>query len=338
MIDKIPMISIKPHGITIYQQYIGHRSSRYTQDKEEHPQTSLPKYHEPDGIISPKAARRIQTALKWLLFLSKSQKVYNKETRRFVKFRVCMVTITLSSPQHHSDQVIKSQLFNQLLTELREQNGMNHYVWRAEKQQNGNIHFHLITNIYLNALKLRQKWNRIQNKLGYVDTYATRMNTEIKNFSDYYNKYIDQADATTLRRRYIYGKSCNWHNPNSTDIHSIKKIKNLTAYLCKYLCKDLQNEYATYQDIPPHLLVRGKLWGLSQSLSALKTVGTAIDSFITQDLNTIWQEFTNHIIQKEYFTFIPLQLKDIIRLQCTAILRCIYEKLKEIGIYSLQLT
>lgn len=338
MIDKIPMLSVKSYGIALYEQYIGARKFHFREDFPKPYHGKPPRLHDPEGVISFKAARRIQAALKWLLFLSKSQKVYNKETRRFVKFRVCMVTITLSSLQCHSDQVIKSRLFNQLLTELREHNGMHHYVWRAEKQQNGNIHFHLVTNIYLNALKLRQKWNRIQNKLNYVNTYADQMNAKIKTFLDYYNEYIDQADIATLRRRYLHGKSCGWHNPNSTDIHSIKNVKNLTAYLCKYLCKDLMANYETYEEIPSHLLVKGKLWGLSQSLSSLKNVNTVIDSFVSEDLGKIWKEFGHKVKKTDYCVFIPLGLKDIIRLGCTSIIQCIYEKLKEIGIYSLQFT
>lgn len=47
------------------------------------------------------------------------------------------------------------------------------------------------------SAKLREKWNCIQNKLGYVDTYTDRMSAEIHTFTDYYNRYINQADSAT---------------------------------------------------------------------------------------------------------------------------------------------
>lgn len=335
--QTIPCVSIKPYGIAVYEQYIGSRPRR-DPDNFPRPYRWRPEHNQPQGIISPRASRRIETALKWLLFFSRSKRVYNRETKRFVNFRLCMVTITLSSPQQHSDQFIKSKLFNHLLTELREQNGMQHYIWRAEKQQNGNIHFHLVTNIFLNASKLRQKWNRIQNKYHYVDAYAQKMQAQIHNFADYYNLFINQGTPEQLRRRYIAGSSKAWHNPNSTDIHSVKKVKNLTNYICKYLCKDLLKEYDKYEDIPPHLLVSGKLWGLSQSLSALKQITTEIDSSISADLETLFRAYAHRVKVSDYCTFIPVRIQDILRLKCTALLSCIFERLKEIGIYTLALT
>lgn len=332
---KIPTISIKPYGITLYEQYLTPRPKRDDDGFPRPYRWQPPRENQPAGIISPRAARRIQSALKWLLFFSRSQKVYDRETRRFVKFRLCFVTITLSSTQRHSDQVIKSKLFNQLLTELREQNNMQHYVWRAEKQENGNIHFHLVTNVYLNAVKLRQKWNRIQNKCGYVDAYAARMQSQVHNFADYYRLFSAQGTPAQLRRRFIEGQARAWHNPNSTDIHSVRRVKDITRYLCKYLCKNLLSEYKTYQDIPAHLLVTGKLWGLSQSLSALKKVTAEVDSFINNDLEKLFTVFADRIVTGDYCVFIPVRLREIIRLRCTAILRCIYERLREIGIHSL---
>ena len=333
----VPSISIKPHGIAIYDQYLETRPRR-EDDFPKPYRWRRPRQNDPEGIVSPKAARRIQAAIKWLLFFSKTKRAYNRDTRRWVKFRISLITVTLSSPQRHSDQVIKSRLFNQLLTELREQNGMIHYVWRAEKQENGNIHFHLLTNIFINAAKLREKWNRIQNKLGYVDAYTDRMSAEIHTFTDYYNRYINQADTSTLRRRYIAGHASGWRNPNSTDVHSVRKVRDLTRYLCKYLCKNLLSEYKKYEDIPPRLLVRGKLWGLSRTLSALRSVTAAVDRFVFDDLTTLCTEFAGRIIRHDYCTFVPATFRDIIRLGCSAILRCIYERLKEVGVNILQLT
>lgn len=45
-------------------------------------------------------------------------------------------------------------------------------------------------------------------------------------------------------------------NANSTDVHKVYKIRNISGYLHKELCKTLQNNIAT----------NGKLWDCSQNL------------------------------------------------------------------------
>lgn len=77
----IPSISIKPHGIAIYDQYVQTRP-RPNDDFPRPYRWRLPRRNDPEGIVSAKAARRIQSALKWLLFFSKTKRAYNRDTRR----------------------------------------------------------------------------------------------------------------------------------------------------------------------------------------------------------------------------------------------------------------
>ncbi|GAH86291.1 unnamed protein product, partial [marine sediment metagenome] len=46
------------------------------------------------------------------------------------------------------------------------------YVWRAEKQENGNIHFHFIVDNFIPWNELRNTWNRIQQNLGYISRFS----------------------------------------------------------------------------------------------------------------------------------------------------------------------
>ena len=184
---------------------------------------------------------------------TQQKKQYCRDQKKWIKFKITFITLTLASDQRHTDQEIKSKLLNSMLTEMRRDFGMLHYVWRAEKQQNGNIHFHILTNVFIPHSTLRKKWNRVQDKLGYVTAYSKEMQS-CRSFSDYYNKYINQGNYSQLMRRYILGKAVNWHNPNSTDIHSVKKVRNLPAYLSKYLCKTSQDNYKKVEDTPPNSL------------------------------------------------------------------------------------
>lgn len=163
-------------------------------------------------------------------------------------------------------------------------------------------------------------WNRIQNKLGYVDDYSVKMSTAIHNFTDYYNMFINQGTYIQLMRRYTIGKATGWRNPNSVDIHGTRHVKNLAAYLLKYMAKDLTKEYPTPSDIPSELKVKGRLWGLSTSLSQLKTITVPITYAITDELNKVCQWAGDNILKKEYFTYIRINFRRLIWLKCTAIM------------------
>lgn len=326
----MPTLSISPNGITMYNTWIGERS-RYSGEMESErinfERSENLKHNNPKGIMSEKAIKRVEAALKWLLFMSKEKKIYHRTVARYVKFKICFITITLASGQKHSDQIIKSKLLNQLLTELRQRFNMEHYIWRAEKQKNGNIHFHIVTNVFIPQDSLRSMWNRIQEKLGYVSRYSEKMRNAIKSFSDYYNEFMDTGTYTQLMQRYIKGKACNFNNPNSTDIHSVRKVKNLAAYLVKYFTKSDQQHSAKDEALNEESYVNGKLWGLSISLSKLRTITVGIGSEVQRELNMICDLMSKYVYRDKYFTFIRISFKDLIRLKAFKMMSYVYEKL-----------
>lgn len=335
-----PTLSISPSGITMYHTWIGTRK-RYGDEiieerKKIERDTNL-RQNTPNGVLSEKAKKRIEAVLKWLLFMSKEKKIYHRPLHKFMKFKICFVTVTLASKQRHSDKIIKSQLLNQLLTELRQQYNMKHYIWRAEKQANGNIHFHILTNVFIPQDSLCKMWNRIQNKLGYVDDYSRRMRSEISSFSDYYNAFIDSGTYSQLQQRYIKGKACNWNNPNSTDIHSVRKVKNIAAYLMKYFTKSTQERGVKDEALEDNNVVLGKIWGLSESLSKLKTVTTGIGGELMNELNRIFDILKEKAFIDKYFTFIRVSFKDLIKLKANNIMKVVFERLKLLNENSLSL-
>lgn len=120
-----------------------------------------------------------------------------------MSFRINFITLTLSDKQAHSDKYIKEYLLKPYCKWLISK-GATGYVWKAEKQRNGNIHFHITTNIYIHYLEIRQRWNDLQNKHGYMDKY-----------------FLEHGD----------------HNPNSTDVKSVKHEQKALQYMMKYICK-----------------------------------------------------------------------------------------------------
>lgn len=158
--------------------------------------------------ISEPAKRKIKKAINYLIYTAHPKKTYNNRTKSYFSFKVNFITLTLSSTQIHSDNEIKKRLLNQFLIEANKKWNVQNYVWKAERQRNGNIHFHILTDKFIPWNELRNTWNRIQNKMGYIDRFIEKNGSKV---------------------------------PNSTDIHSLQKISNIYDYVTKYMCKNGQS-------------------------------------------------------------------------------------------------
>ena len=124
---------------------------------------------------------------------------------------------------------IKAKCLNQFLIEIGKYNYISNYVWRAEYQKNGNIHFHILVNHYMCWRELQYRWNRIINKLGYVDRYQENMKNWHKEGFKVRPELLGKWDAKAQLKAWKEGEKMNWRSPNSTDIHSIQNISNIKA-------------------------------------------------------------------------------------------------------------
>lgn len=157
------------------------------------------------GELSKKAMQRLKNVIRWLEIISYDKKVFSKATRKTYSFKLAFITLTLSSKQEHSDEWIKrNMLYPFLLWSKRNFNCVS-YVWKAEAQSNGNIHFHIIVNKFIHHKAIRKKWNSIQQQAGY-----TFKGNEINPIND----------------------------PPSTEIKAVKKSKQIVSYMMKYFTKN----------------------------------------------------------------------------------------------------
>ena len=200
---------------------------------DEPPSHSPPEFKRPRSVISEKAGRNIRKYIDFIDSTSETKHLYCKEDKHFYTYRLSFLTLTLSASQltpfgqdlfsnicknkyclsgfnsvkkafRYTDTQIKHDLINQFITELRDRYYVKVYMWKAETQENGNIHFHFILNEFIWYRYMLNIWNRIQNKYGFVDEFS---------------------------------KKFGHRNPNSIDIHSIRSIRNTKKYFTKYLMK-----------------------------------------------------------------------------------------------------
>lgn len=299
-------ISIRPNCISLYS--LPEKRSKKTVAQKLNEKNL--KNNSTSGLISYKANKRVRDAMNWLIYFSDEKSYYNRKQKKRIKFRLSFTTLTLSSPQSVSDNQIKSLFLNQILTQLRTDYQVKHYFWRAEAQINGNIHFHIVCDKFIPWSELRNKWNNIQNKLGYIDSFKE------------HHKH---------------------KNPNSVDVHEVSNIKNLPAYLAEYCTKQTKGALYTpckwqngklveaknpenwqLEDTPYYVknavgkkikrhsvrIIFGKQWGLSQSLSQVKAASYIRDAWLDAEIRKIRSAFAGKVFVNDYVTSIYVSVKD----------------------------
>lgn len=204
----IPIIRIAERSVVTYSLPT-ERPRRTEKQEETNENLTRGKFK---GVISDKSRRNLRRiAENWILSIQeakKAKKAHTASRRKYITF----VTLTLSAKQRHEDCEIKRELLNHFLIYCQRKLGVQEYIWRAESQANGNIHFHLFLDKYIHYQKLRDLWNSTQERLGYISDFKC-----------------------------IHGHN----NPNSTDIERIRSAKGATIYVSKYIAKE--SEYRILQ-------------------------------------------------------------------------------------------
>jgi len=248
----IPYFSLRPDQLTIFAR----PESQFRTERQKMTMENLDNNENRFNELSGNARKRLQKSIDYMLYLTKKKNISgsrllsknigdneiqiemeNVKRNSKVEYQLTFITLTLSAKQHNTDEEIKSGLLNYFLRFLREDKKVELFIWKAEKQENGNIHFHILTDKFIRWQEIREKWNALQNKkgFGYVDAYSKNMQEFFKDgFKPFEN---DKRPISLQKEIYEKNKLINWTNPNSTDIHAIYKIKNMGAYMSKYLSK-----------------------------------------------------------------------------------------------------
>lgn len=182
------------------------------------------------GMITASTAKRIRQAVDMLLQVSPSKKITNPYTKAVITHRLTFITLTISDNiRMYTPQEGYNKLLKPFLRILREKQLINTYIWKAEFQERGQLHYHITTNSVIDLRLIRKYWNALQMK----------------------NKMLNE-----------YYLIHNHYDPNSTDIHTVYKLRDIQAYLVKYLSKNTQNQTET----------QGKIWDASDNLKGKKNM------------------------------------------------------------------
>ena len=171
IIGQIKYISnhvFKGHGICTWLEYVGdgHKKRSDNPTFRQMPDAQV------KGLMTQGATKRIRKYLDlWFNAIHAHRQKFNAKNFKHKHF-LTFVTLTLPASQVHNDPFIKRYIFWPWLEIIKRYYGVQEYIWRAEKQTNGNIHFHILIDKFIKHELVRFHWNYHLSKYGYIDAYA----------------------------------------------------------------------------------------------------------------------------------------------------------------------
>ena len=236
--------------------------------------------------VSLATQRKIAKHCNVLALCSKKRNVRNS-SGKYVQHFTTFITLTLPSEQEHTDQEITKTVLGTFLDKCRKLGLLANYVWRAEKQKNKNIHYHILTDTFASFSLFQNVWFLALEKLNYLQKYTAKFSG--MSFLEYQKQpFAKNIDLVKLAGMYAKGVRNSWRKPPSVHTTEISSIDGVAKYVSKYISKsDKENKN----------IVTGRSWGKSESVS--KSVKEFCGNV---ELSKIWYEMAVNVLKKKVFS------------------------------------
>lgn len=249
MYNVVPTIQVRSKSIMLYDQY-----ENVTRSAEKSELRISNMRHQRKeryaGKMTKGARRRLRKAIDIMVQSIKPQWIWNEVSGRPHLHRLSFITLTISSEKELlSASDAYKRLLRPFLQWLTKYKNVKLYIWKAELQKRGQIHYHITTPTFVQYDQIRKKWNELQKKEGLLNGY--------------------------YEKKHHY-------DPNSTDVHEVYRIKDVAAYLMKYLSKEIDtairsesgketdNNSISGEKRAKKGTTSGKVWDCSLSLKKAK--------------------------------------------------------------------
>jgi hypothetical protein len=196
---------------------------------------------------------------------------HNPVSGRMQFHRFSFITLTVSSPENITARQGYDLLLSHFLdwmtrTAAKDDPTAKTYIWKAELQIRGQLHYHITTPAWIHYKDIRAKWNDLQRRAGLLDDYA---------------------------------KKHGHFDPNSTDIHDTRSVKSADRYMLKELGKTISalqlaavaevNNMVSRGELPAEqaeekikeitaekIATVGRIWGCSEDLAGVNYFTTVV--------------------------------------------------------------
>lgn len=241
-INSVPVLQIRHSKIIVYNEIL---NRRLRSEKQREAEKNL-RSGDYNGYMSYKTKSKV---VKMLEIWINSVMNFNRDLKadgnnQYVTF----VTLTLTEKQKHTDNFLKRELLGRFIEKIKEVSNLKYYFWRAEPQENSNIHFHLFFDSFVDKNKMKDVWNNLLRRHGYKRSGAC---TQIHR--------LEKVENVTA---YVVKYCCKTPPSSSEKPEEFEKYKQDTRK------------------------IQGRIWGCSDQLRNLRPYSELIDSkhsdFITK--------------------------------------------------------
>ena len=341
--------SITHNGIVRYLHKSGRRSHEHfggLREREEERESNLNRGFKHNGELSITSKKKIVNRILWLNQIA-NVKTYKTKKGEFIQHRLSMLTLTLPSKMIHSPQFITENCLTKFLNLIRSYYKIKNYIWKLELQQNGNVHYHIITDAELDYNSLKKIWNKIINKYGYVDQYSKRFLglgekkyikirlEEMRKYKKY--ELLNEANLVKeIKEVWKFQKSINFSQPNTINIKRISLNSNIENYIAKYVSKGsntVSNEsFGGFKEREEEEINKiGRIYSNSENLSKVSKLKDNIQEILKFSYHYFSEVWHFKRIDYDYFNFIPIKMNNAIKLLKELRIE-IEEELKKIGL------
>lgn len=250
--------------------------------------------------VSWNTKKKILIRCRALNYISEEKKVRDYKGE-MISHTTSFVTLTLPSEQIHSDQEITKLILGKFLDRCRKLGILQNYVWKAEKQKNGNIHYHILTDSYINKTLIYRLWLLSLERLGYVTRYREKfVGMDLQEYSK--QKFNENVKELVINKRFWKGKKNNWSSPPCFDNVNVSGSTGLENYMSKYISKD-NGDYS--------LNVKGRVWGCSENLNKAVELLKNDEDFNRFGFEIAKFTLKSKMIITEYFEFVKMTFNSI---------------------------
>lgn len=267
---------ITPQSVTVYRSGVAPDSAAANLEKAR-AVIATTGYH---GEMSERTAANVKRIIRSWFLEVKCQAGSIALSDAAIASKFTFLTLTLPAPQVHTDNELKREALRPFLQELRRKYGADQYVWKAEPQENGNVHFHILLDRFIPWQDLRRLWNRFLEPLGYIEAYRQRQQEKHKEGMVYSLRDGCKSTPQQQLTAYAEGVRTNWSNPNSTDIHSLRNVKHIIAYISAYIVKRGGRRK-----------IEGRIWECTDNLRGLQMFESHDDSGLMVCLNDLGERY-----------------------------------------------
>lgn len=195
-------VHIRPSMLICLPQFEGGDNSRSVSQRAS--QKNLLN-NKTNGVVSDKVANRIKNSINWLALSAQKKRVFHKESGKWFEYRLGLFTLTLpDTAAPVTASFFKEQLLQPWLAYARKYFGMAHYVVKIEPQENNKVHVHITSDTFIHHTDLRRSWNNQLRRHGLLDDFFCKFGHD---------------------------------NPPTEQAVAVKSVKDMAAYLSKYLVK-----------------------------------------------------------------------------------------------------